>query len=229
MEAWFKEVPSSKTEGRKRFTGKRGWGTALTHFCSALLLSAVLLVCGGWGNTWREIQSAAGKIDTIEADFTQEKHLKILSKPLVSKGAFYYLAPNSLRWEYTAPFKSILLLHDGKTRRYMHNGSAFTEDTDMNAQGMQVVLQQIALWLGGRFEEDPIFQAALKPDRVIVLTPREKAFSQMIQHIDLKLSDTPGILKSVTIYEGPDSFTRLLFSNVRINQGIPVILFQKVP
>jgi len=192
---------------------------------SVILLLVVGCICIGWADTWEEIRGATGTIQTIKADFVQEKHLSILSRPFISKGVFYYQAPDSLRWEYTSPVRSILLMHKGKLRRYTETGKGRIEDSRMDSKGMQIILQEIALWLGGHFSDDPAFAATLEPGRKIVLTPKEEGFSKMIQHIDLRLSDTPGIIKSVEIYEGPDSYTRIIFTNTEINQKIEEVLF----
>jgi len=198
------------------------------RFFSVILLLVAACICIGWADTWEGIREATGTIRTIRADFVQEKHLSILSKPFISKGVFYYQAPDSLRWEYTSPVRSILLMHKGKTRRYTDTGKGFVESSRMDSQGMQMVLQEIALWLGGHFSDDPAFDAALKDGRRIVLTPKEKGFSKMIQHIDLMLSDTPGIIKSVEIYEDENSFTRLLFRNAEINEEIKEAVFLEI-
>jgi len=193
-----------------------------------ILLWVTGCLCIGWADTWEGIRGATGTIQTIRADFVQEKHLSILSKPFISKGVFYYQAPDSLRWEYTSPVRSILLMHKGKTRRYTDTGKGLIESSRMDSQGMQMVLQEIALWLGGHFSDDPAFDAALKEGRRIVLTPKEKGFSKMIQHIDLMLSDTPGIIKSVEIYEDESSVTRLLFKNAEINEEIKEAVFLEI-
>ena len=201
------------------------WRSRTVSFALVLLAGLISI---GWADNWEQIRGATGAIQTIRADFIQEKHLKILSRPLVSKGVFYYQTPNSLRWEYTSPVRSILLMHKGKISRYIKSGNDFVEDSRMDSKGMQIVLQEIALWLGGRFSDDPAFDAALKQGRKIVLTPRDKAFSHIIEHIDLRLSDTPGILKSVTIYEGRDSYTRLEFINTEINKEIEASVFSGI-
>ena len=188
---------------------KRG----VCRFFSVILVLVTAGICLGWADTWEGIRGATGTIQTIRADFVQEKHLSILSRPFISKGVFYYQAPDSLRWEYTSPVRSILLMHKGRMRSYTETGGGLMEDSRMDPKGMQIILQEIALWLGGRFSDDPAFDAVLKDGHRIVLTPKEKGFSRMIQHIDLNLSKTPGIIESVEIYEGPDSFTRLVFLN----------------
>lgn len=171
----------------------------------------------GWSKDWDQLRKDAGQINTISADFIQEKHLQILSKPLISRGLFYYEAPGSLRWEYRSPIRSILLMHEGRVNRYIWREKGFRKDSGLSLQAMQIVLEEITTWLGGHFAENPDFIASIEPDRRILLTPRKKAFSSIIRNIELIFSDRPGEIKSVTIYEGEKSFTRIIFKNVKVN------------
>ena len=193
---------------------------------TALLITALL--CLGWADTWEGIQSAASTITSVRAEFVQEKHMKILAKPLVSRGIFYFQAPNSLRWEYQSPVQSILLMHDGRTKRYLKRNGAIIEDAGAHLQSMQLVLQDIAQWMNGRFEENPAFSAILEPGRKIVLRPKEKSLATIIQRIELVLSDRPGIIKAVMIYEGEHSYTRFEFKNAILNEPLQDSLFRKI-
>ena len=192
----------------------------------AVLAAGCLLI--GWGSNWEELKSAAASVTSLSADFVQEKHMQILARPLVSSGVFYFQSPSSLRWEYRAPVRNILLMHDNRTERYVETGHGLTKETGAGLQAMQIVLEQISQWLGGRFDENPMFTAKLEPGPKIVLTPKEKSFSRMIHHIDLVLSERPGIIDSVFIYESEDSFTKLVFKNAVLNQPIDAALFRKV-
>jgi outer membrane lipoprotein-sorting protein len=192
----------------------------------AVLAAGCLLI--GWGSNWEELKSAAASVTSLSADFVQEKHMQILARPLVSSGTFYFQSPSSLRWEYRAPVRTILLMHDNRTERYVDTGQGLTKETGAGLQAMQIVLEQISQWLGGRFDENPMFTASLEPGPKIVLTPKETSFSRMIHHIDLVLSERPGIIDSVFIYESEDSFTKLVFKNAVLNQPIDAALFRKV-
>lgn len=182
----------------------------------AIVLVSFIFV--GWSRDWAQIRKDAGQINTLRADFVQEKHLQILSRPLISKGVFYYEAPGSLRWEYQSPIKSILLMHEGRVTRYIWGENGFRRDSGLSLQAMQIVLEEITMWLRGHFVDNPDFTASLEPDRKIVLAPKKKAFSAIIRNIELIFSDQPGVIKSVTIYEGEKSFTRIIFKNVRVNE-----------
>ncbi len=194
---------------------------------SVFLLLVISLLCLGWADSWEQIRSNGGQLTSIQADFTQEKHLKILARPIISSGIFVFQVPGSLRWQYFSPVQSLLLMHEGKTRKFVQQGSKLVEERSMNMDGMQVISQEISQWLAGRFTDNPTFQAELKPGRMIVLTPRQKGLAQLINRIELILSDQPGVLESVTIYEDEDSFTRLTFSNAVLNQDIKPTIFTK--
>jgi outer membrane lipoprotein-sorting protein len=198
------------------------------NFLLRALLLIIAFMCLGWADTWEGIKSAASTITSVRAEFVQEKHMEILVGPLVSKGIFYFQAPNSLRWEYRSPVQSVLLMHDGRTKRYILKNGTITEDVGVHLQSMQVVLQDIAQWLNGRFEENPAFIASLEPGRKIVLRPKEKSLATMIQRIELILSDRPGIISAVMIYEGEKSYTRFEFRNTVLNQPLQDKIFRKI-
>ncbi len=194
----------------------------------SLVVVLAALLSLGWGDTWEEIREGAGRIQSIRADFIQEKHMKILAEPLISEGIFYFRMDDDLRWEYTAPIQSVLLMYNGDTRRYIQGKDGWIVDETARLQAMQVVLGEITNWLNGRFDENPDFAAALEPDRRIVLTPKAPSMAAFISRITLHLSKTPGLLEAVTIHEGADSFTRLIFQNVRLNSPIEDAVFQTV-
>ena len=190
-----------------------------------------LIICGlslGWANTWDGIKGSQVKIVAVKAQFTQEKHLKILKKPLVSKGVFIFQTPDSLRWEYTAPVKSVLLMNKGSIKRFIAGSNGFREDTNPALPMMQQVLQEMTQWLEGRFDENNDFIASLKPGPVIELVPKKESVAKMIQRIELSLADRPGVIRSVTIFEGQGAYTRFVFSDVLLNQPIESSVFQKL-
>lgn len=197
-----------------------------------LLISAIFLLtaflCLGWADSWEELKTAAGTVTSIRAGFTQEKHLKILARPLVSEGVLIFQGPDSLRWEYKHPVQSVLLLHNGKTKRFVKKNGSLVEDASANLQSMQVVVQEITQWLNGRFNVNPAFAARLEPGRKIVMTPRDESFARLIQRIEILLSDRPAVIKSVMIFESEDSFTKLDFKDVVLNQKLDDALFRKV-
>lgn len=162
---------------------------------------------------------------SIQADFVQEKHLKILVRPIVSTGTFTFQAPQSLRWEYKTSVPSILLMHNGRVKKFVEKDGRFVEDRGMGLDSMQVVLAEISNWLDGRFSDNKMFSVSFVDDRTVLLTPKDHTLAALISKIELKLSDRQGLLEGVTIFEGPDSSTTMTFKNAVLNKKIPVSVF----
>lgn len=191
-----------------------------------LLCSSLLLL--GWADSWDAVQAELGQITSLKADFVQEKDLQALSQPLVSNGTIVYQAPGSLRWEYTSPIKSVTLLDQGQAVRYTTTEGETHKEEGGALTVMQTVLDKMRSWLQGDFKASSDFTATLSSNRTITLTPKNEGMAEFINRITLRLSDQPGVIRSVNIEEGPDSATRITFSNVEINCGIDPTSFEQV-
>lgn len=170
-------------------------------------------------------QAQPMQLRSVQADFIQEKHLKILARPIISTGSFTFQAPQSLRWEYRTPIRSILLMHGGKVRKFVERDGVLAEDKGMRLDAMQVVLAEISNWLDGRFTDNAMFTVSFPKKQTILLTPKEQGIAALISSIELKLGEQAGLLDKVIIFEGPDASTSLTFSNRIINKEIPAAVF----
>jgi len=176
------------------------------------------------------LRKNSAQIKTIQADFIQTKSMKILSKPLISEGRFYYAAPDSFRWEYLKPLKSIVINHKGKTKRYIYSGGKMVEDESGGAQGMKVILGEITSWMSGNFDQNPSFKATLKEGTYtqITLTPVGQNMNGMLQKVIITISKKDAAVKSVNIVENESSATIIDFKNTQTNKNIPESIFQDI-
>ncbi|MFP4039026.1 MAG: LolA family protein [Desulfosudaceae bacterium] len=198
---------------------------------AAFFLAAIMAGCfslTGWADDLNGIRDKAETINSIEANFIQEKHLEILKEPLISKGKFYFSAPRSLRWEYQEPVRSILLMKDESIRRYAETGSDMVEERSQGLEAIRVFLQDISRWMTGEFEGNPDIKAEVKSDNIILLRPKSEEMAGIIQKIELKLTETSGIVDTVKIYEDRDSYTVIRFIDTKINQSIDEALFEQI-
>ena len=174
-----------------------------------------------WG---AESEQAVG-FHSVQAEFIQEKHLPILARPLVSHGLFVFQAPGSLRWEYLAPLRSVLLMHNGGMTKLIERDGRLQPDPGVGIDAMRIILEEIGSWLDGRFSDNPLFILSRDDADTVILTPREAGLQAIISRIELRQGQEVGILESVTIVEGVDSFTRLTFNNEILDAKIPVQTF----
>lgn len=195
-----------------------------------LLILLMLVPASVRADNFERLRRDSSRISTISADFVQKKFMKILSKPLVSEGKFYYTAPDSIRWEYSQPIKSVVISDKGNTKRYIASGGKMVEDKTGGAQAMKIVLDEVAGWMSGKFTSNPSFTATLKEgsNTQITLTPVGKSMAGMIEKIEITVSRKDASIKSVRIVESATAETRIDFQHVVINQEIQPSVFQDV-
>ena len=85
-----------------------------------LLLLVCLSVVSLSAQTLKEAQirqrvnQAAAAMKTMQCDFVQTKHLKMLNDVMVAQGKMYYQQHSKLRWEYTNPYAYTFVLNGDK-------------------------------------------------------------------------------------------------------------------
>ncbi|MDP2852740.1 MAG: outer membrane lipoprotein carrier protein LolA [Smithellaceae bacterium] len=195
-----------------------------------LLIWLMLLPASVRADDFEQLRRDSARISTISADFVQKKFMKILARPLISEGKFYYAAPSSIRWEYSKPIKSVVISGRGNTKRYIASGGKMVEDKTGGAQAMKIVLDEVAGWMSGKFDSNPSFTATLKegPSTQITLTPVGKSMAGMIEKIEITVSRKDAAVKSVRIVESVTAETQIDFQQVIINKGIHPSVFQDV-
>ena len=202
----------------------------LLIFLSLSLGLIVLLPCLAFADSFEQLRKDAADIKTVQARFVQKKQMKILSKPLVSEGRFFYAAPDSFRWEYLKPLRSIIISGKGEAKRYIMSGGKMTEDKSGGVQAMRIVLGEVVNWMSGRFDRNPSFKASLKEgtNTLITLVPAGQNMAGMIEKIEISVAKKTMAIKSVKIIEGENAATVIDFTDVEINKAINDSVFQDV-
>lgn len=198
---------------------------------SVLLLVLLMALPAAGADDFDRLRRDAARISSLSADFVQKKSMKILSKPLVSTGKFFYAAPDSIRWEYVKPIRSIVISDGGISKRYIASGGKMIEDKTGGAQAMKLVLDEVAWWMKGKFSANPSFAASVRegPETVIVLTPTGKNTAGMIEKIEITVSRKDAVVKTVRIVEGAAAETRIDFLHTAVNPALPPGTFQDIP
>lgn len=209
--------------------------TALLLGCS---LATVSVAGPGWADSLESLQRHAAAVKTVRADFVQEKRLPILVTPLISKGRFRFRTPEDLRWEYTEPVRSVLLMHHGEAKRFIGTSEGLVADQSIRLEAMRAVVGEMTGWLSGRITGNPRFAPSFRDGRA-VLTPQDPGIAALIREVRLIPSETPGLIAAVEIVEqdgetaappdstqpdsGPtaESLTRISFIGAEANAVIP--------
>lgn len=184
-----------------------------------------------WYETWEGIRRAAATAKTIEASFVQTRTLKILSRPLVSRGTLAYRRPNDLRWEYHSPVETVLIVRGGQVSRFIKHGGAWVADASARLEAMKIVLGEISLWLDGDFAASRTFRPRLQPAQPgqpahVDLLPADPALAKLIARISLTFGAEPGAVSAIDIVEDKDNVTHIVFDNPRLGGVIPDARFE---
>jgi len=184
-----------------------------------------------WYQDWATIRAAAASVKTIEAAFVQTRQLRILRKPLVSRGAMAYRRPNDLRWEYQSPLETLLLVRGGAVERLLKHHGQWVPDASARLEAMKVVIGEISLWLDGNFGASKTFRAELRPAGKgepphVALVPVDKSLGKIISRIAIRFGERPGTVRAIDIFEEGEGVTHIAFENARYGEAIPDSRFE---
>lgn len=169
-----------------------------------------------------DIVERFGSVRTIHSAFTQEKHLALLTEPVVSKGAFSFSKnPARLRWEYTEPFQNGFLLDGNKTYR-LEKGVKKEVKGVMSAN----TAAQMLVWLTFDIEELSKTYDLLYFDGGVTLAPKQTK-NRILEKITVWFSKTnPRALDKIRMDEPGGDYTLLSFENPQIDQPLPEDVFK---
>jgi outer membrane lipoprotein carrier protein len=94
------------------------------------------------------VDGAAKATRTLSAQFTQKNRMKLFQKELCSQGRLYFKAPRQIRWEYTSPDPSVLVLDGSKATMRSPGADAQVFDLDKDAT-LRAVFDQLLTFVGG--------------------------------------------------------------------------------
>jgi outer membrane lipoprotein-sorting protein len=179
-----------------------------------------------WHQDWAGLRKTAATVTTIETSFVQTRTLKILTRPLVSRGIMAYRRPNDLRWEYQSPLATLLVVHGTDVHRLIKHGGAWVTDSSAKLEAMKVVLGEINLWLDGNFAASRTFRPELRPAEKgqpahVDLVPVDPSLAKIISRIAIIFAERPGTVSAIDIFEEGEGVTHIAFENARFNVAIP--------
>jgi hypothetical protein len=169
---------------------------------------------------------AQARPKSIDANFIQEKEMKILARPLVSEGRLVFRAPDHLRWEYRSPIQSVMLMQNDAARKFTRQNGEWIEDKGVGLDAVPMILAQMTAWLEGRFvESDAALFTAVRNGQTVRLVPKEEGMRAVIASIELRLAGQGELIEAVDIRENADAVTRIRFKNIVSDQPIDDALF----
>lgn len=164
---------------------------------------------------------------TMECDFVQTKHLKMLNDKMVSQGKMYYQQTSKLRWEYTTPYTYTFILNDNKV---MLKNSRRTDVIDVNQNKMFKEIARIMMnsIVGKCLTDDKSFKTTIKEtasEWIATLIPQKKDMKQMWTKLILHFDRTKNTVVQVEMHEKSGDYTVIELKNNKLNKPIDAKIF----
>ena len=183
-----------------------------------VLLVSLLMLFSGLSSAFsqQDLIALLQKSQNIQGGFTQQRFLKSLSKPIVSRGKFVLLANKGLLWQMQQPF--VVDLRVKKDGIMQWNGSQWVANNKLGQS------EQINLFLGllsgdiSALSAQFDLQLSGSPQQWrLTLTPSSLLMKQIFNHIIIK---GDGLVREIELDEKQGDRTLILFSQVQTNQPL---------
>lgn len=176
----------------------------------------------------KQMAARAKTMQSLTADFVQAKQMKMMDQEAESRGKVYFQSPDLLKWVYLSPYDYQILFRDG--RLYI-NDEGHKSVTDTNSNKLFAKLAKlISGSVNGKLLEDcDNFRIAYFRDQGMVMArmePKDKNIARMFEEIILMFNNDH-LVKMVKLKDESGDFTRIEFSNIRVNETIEPNTFQK--
>lgn len=168
------------------------------------------------------------QLETLEADFRQEKSSEFLAAPETSTGTFAYARPDRVRWEYAAP-KPISLVIDGELMTTWYRDLGRAEKVKVGRVSNQVFqylnasgsLESLLTYFSVTYAP-PAPGAAYE----LLLRPRYARIAKRLSSMTLWVDRSLYLPVRVRYVEPGGDTTEYRLENLRANRGIPVERFR---
>ena len=173
------------------------------------------------------ITQAASAMKTMQCDFIQTKHLRMLNDKMTSKGRMYYQQTNRLRWEYTSPYSYTFILNDDKVllKNKQRNDVIDVNKNKLFREIARIMMNSV---VGTSLTDDKSFKSTIATNGnewIASLLPQRKDLKQLFQKIILHFSKKNAMVKQVELIEKNGDKTVIELNNIRTNEKISADMF----
>jgi outer membrane lipoprotein-sorting protein len=176
-----------------------------------------------------KIEKRMSGVRSLAASFRQEKELRIFKSKVRSSGFLLYSRPASLRWEISAPFRSILVVTGSKVGKFEYvDGRRRSLELGRGSDAILIVMDQIRSWFHGKFARAGEYYevgVSESPTPLVVLRPKIEALKKNLREIKVELKEDLSAVSRVTVVENQGDRTVMQFDELGRNLSLPPAAF----
>ena len=160
------------------------------------------------------------EIKTLQCVFVQEKTSKLVVEKAVAKGILLYQSPDAMRWEYTAPTPSTLILN-GNNAVMLNKEGKKVGNAKMLKQLIYLIINAIN---GENIKNDKQFSREIyetdNAQILVVLTPVQKRLKEFYTSIELKIDSKTLLANEIVLNEKSGDNIVIFLINKELNKEI---------
>jgi len=211
-------------------TGRGRWRWLAVGITSLAILVAVPppATAADLASLLASIAARSAGVKTLTCTIRQERHLKVLSQPVLFEGELTVEKPDRLRLEFTTPIPSVFLL-DGSHGTHC-SGDGEPRRFDLGADpAMAAMGRQMTSWMSGNYAalQELYEMQAVAPGPGLVMTPRDPGVARVIARLEVLFEPETLHPRRLEIVEPGGDRTVISFTAIVVNGAVERRVFSE--
>lgn len=178
-----------------------------------------LLVLSSWANAFdlQQLSEQLAKPDVIHGQFIQEKHLRALPQPLISKGSFVLAKNHGLLWLLKTPLQQDYRITANGIARRDSNGWQLLPNKSAGAEQNRLFLAVLQGDSSGLQRDFELALSGTAQQWQLTLTPRSMLLKQVFKQINI---DGSALVQTIELLETQGDSTLLRMQDSTAEQPL---------
>lgn len=178
-----------------------------------------LLAVSSWANAFdlQQLSEQLAKPDVIHGQFTQEKHLRALPQPLISKGSFVLAKNHGLLWLLKTPLQQDYRITANGIARRDTNGWQLLPNKSAGAEQNRLFLAVLQGDSSGLQRDFELALSGTAQQWQLTLTPRSMLLKQVFKQINI---DGGALVQTIELLETQGDSTLLRMQDSTAEQPL---------
>ncbi|MEZ5993400.1 MAG: outer membrane lipoprotein carrier protein LolA [Planctomycetota bacterium] len=152
----------------------------------------------------KRIEKSHKEHKDFKGNFEQTKYLPLFGDEIKSNGKFIFKKPDHVRWEYTKPHKSILVVTGDNGKKWSESTNRVENFKLGDDRGLDAVVKQLFTWFKGEFtklKDDYTVTIEARDPAKLKMVPKKEIVKKFIASIEVKFGKEEAEIASVKIVE----------------------------
>lgn len=178
-----------------------------------------LLAVSSWANAFdlQQLSEQLAKPDVIHGQFIQEKHLRALPQPLISKGSFVLAKNHGLLWLLKTPLQQDYRITANGIARRDTNGWQLLPNKSAGAEQNRLFLAVLQGDSSGLQRDFELALSGTAQQWQLTLTPRSMLLKQVFKQINI---DGGALVQTIELLESQGDSTLLRMQDSTAEQPL---------